>query len=214
MRTLFTRLNIPIGEICDMPAKVTSVYIKNVSEIIKELIEIQQGNDGKKYMYELRGEKIYVFQYPEEPLEYLFKPAVNVAAFDVTHRKAHGRGKYSHSIENMKNSVTAVINSKTTGNMPAVEYTVSDAENISRYGLLSENYSVNSEDLENIKSLADNELKDKNKIARELSMDFIGNDKARPGRIMHVVDDYLCICYMGTSEYLQKNRTRIGSLLR
>ena len=193
LRTLFTKMNIPIGEICDMPAKVTAVYIKNVSEIIKELIEIQQGNDGKKYMYELRGEKIYVFQYPEEPLEYLFKPAVNVAAFDVTHRKAHGRGKYSHSIENMKNSVTAVINSKTTGNMPAVEYTVSDAENISRYGLLSENYSVNSEDLENIKSLADNELKDKNKIARELSMDFIGNDKARPGRIMHVVDDYLCI---------------------
>ncbi|MBR1737183.1 MAG: hypothetical protein IJ736_09235, partial [Firmicutes bacterium] len=163
LRTLFTRLNIPVGEICDMPAKVTAVYIKNVSEIIKELIEIQQGNDGKKYMYELRGEKIYVFQYPEEPLEYLFKPAINVAAFDVTHRKAHGRGKYSHSIENMKNSVTAVINSKTTGNMPAVEYTVSDAESVSRYGLLSENYSVNSEDLENIKSLADNELKDKNK---------------------------------------------------
>ena len=193
LKELFGKVNIPVGEICDMPAKVNGVYIKSVNEVIKELIEIQQGNDGKKYYYELRGDKIYVFQLPEEPIEYIFKPAVNVAAFDVTQRDAHSRGQYTHSIENMKNRVTAIINSKTTGNMPALEFTVSDDENIKKYGLLSENYSVNSEDLDNIKSLAKNELTDKNKLKRELTMDFIGHDSARPGRVMHIIDDFLGI---------------------
>lgn len=193
LKELFSRVGVSVGGICDMPAKVNGVYIKNVNEIIKELIKIQQDNDGKKYYYELRSDRIYVFQLPTEPIDYTFKPAYNVAAFDVTDRNVHGRGKYTHSIENMKNKVTAVINSKTTGNLPAVEYTVKGEKSIKKYGLLSENYSVDSDDLSNIKSLANNELKDKNDLKRELSMDFIGHDNARPGRVMHVIDDYLCI---------------------
>lgn len=193
LKELFAKVNIPVGEICDMPAKVNGVYIKNVNEVIKELIKIQQDNDSKKYYYEFRGKDIYVFQLPTEPIDYIFKPTINVSAFDVTNKKAHSRGKYTHSIENMRNKVTAVINSKTTGNLPAVEYTVSDDANIKKYGLLAENYTVNSDDLENIKTLASNELKEKNIINRELSMDFIGHDNARPGRVMHIEDEYLCI---------------------
>jgi len=193
LKQLFSRVNINVGSICDMPAKVNGVYIKNVNEIIKELIKIQQDNDGKKYYYELRADKIFVFQLPTEPISYMFKPAINVGEFDITDRNAHGRGKYTHSIEELKNRVTAIVNSKTTGNMPAIEYTVSNDEDIKKYGLLSENYSVNSDEYENIKSLADNELKNKNKLKRELSMDFIGHDNARPGRVMHIIDDYLGI---------------------
>lgn len=193
LKTLFGKVGITVGGICDMPAKVNSVYIKNVNEIIKELIKIQEDNDGKKYYYEMRGKNLYVFQLSDEPISYMFKPAVNVAEFDVTSKNAHSKGKYSHSIENMKNRVTAVINSKNQGYMPAMEYTVSDDENIKKYGLLSENFSVNSDDYENIKNLANNELRDKNKLKRELTMDFIGHDNARPGRVMHIVDDYLCI---------------------
>lgn len=193
LKELFNTVGISIGNICDMPAKVNGVYIKNVNEVIKELIKIQQDNDGKKYYYELRGKDIYVFQLPTEPIPYIFKPTTNVAEFDVTDKNAHSRGKYTHSIENMKNQVTAVINSKTTGNLPAVEYTVKDEDSIKKYGLLSENYSVNSDDLSNIKNLANNELKDKNNLTRELSMDFIGHDNARSGRVMHIVDDYLSI---------------------
>lgn len=193
LKELFSKVGISIGTICDMPAKVNGVYIKNVNEVIKELIKIQQDNDGKKYYYELRGKNIYVFQMPTEPIAYTFKPATNVAAFDVTDKNAHGRGKYTHSIENMKNRVTAVINSKTTGNMPAMEYTISDNTNIAKYGLLAENYNVNSDDYKNIKNIAKTELEDKNKISRELEMDFIGHYKARASRVMHIVDDYLGI---------------------
>ncbi|MFQ8686922.1 MAG: hypothetical protein ACLT5F_01745 [Anaerotignaceae bacterium] len=193
LTTLFRKVGISIGNICDMPAKVNGVYIKNVNEVIKELIKIQQDNDGKKYYYELRGKDIYVFQLPTEPIDYIFKPTTNVAAFDVTDKNAHSRGKYSHSIENMKNRIVAVVNSKKSGEMPEKQFVAEDSENIKRYGLLTENYSVNSDEAENIQSLAENELKEKNKVNRELSMDFIGHTKARPGRVMHLVDDYLGI---------------------
>ncbi len=193
LRELFAKVNISVGEICDMPAKVNGVYIKNLNEVIKELIKIQQDNDRKKYYYEMRAEKIYVFQLSKEPIDYIFKPAFNVGAFDVTDRNAHSRGKYTHSIENIKNRIVAVVNSKTSGEMPEKMFIARDEESIKRYGLLSENYSVNSDESNNIKHIAETELKEKNTIKRELTMDFIGHDNARPGRVMSIVDDYLCI---------------------
>jgi len=193
LKELFARVGVTAGGICDMPANAKGVYIKNVNEIIKELIKIQQDNDGKKYYYELRAEKIYVFQLSAEPISCIFKPAINVAEFDVTEKNDHGRGKYTHSIENMRNAVTAEVNSKTSGEMPEKQFIARDEESIRKYGLLAENYSVNSDEADNIQELAKNELKEKNKLSRELSIDFIGHDKARPGRVMHIVDDWLGI---------------------
>lgn len=193
LKQLFSKVGVSVGGICDMPAKVKGVYIKNVNEIIKELIKIQEDNDGKKYYYELRADKIYVFQMPSNPIPYIFKPTVNVAAFDVTDKEAHSRGKYTHSIENMKNCVIAQVNSKTSGEMPEKQFIARDEESIKKYGLLAENYSVNSDEAKNIKELAKNELKEKNKIKRELTMDFIGHDNARPSRVMHIEDEYLNI---------------------
>ncbi len=193
LKRLFSHVGVTAGGICDMPAKVKGVYIKNVNEIIKELIKIQQDNDGKKYYYELRGGNIYVFQLPTDPIGYIFKPAVNVGEFDVTDKNAHGRGKYTHSIEEMKNAVVAEVNSKTSGEMPQKMFYARDEESIKKYGLLAENYSVNSDDAGNIQELARNELKEKNVLKRELSMDFIGHDRARPRRVMSIVDEHLGI---------------------
>lgn len=193
LKSLFSKVGVTVGTICDMPAEVEKVYIDNVKNIIDDLIEIQSGNDGKEYYYELRGKAIYVFQLTDEVLDYTFKPAENVAAFDVTDKNAHSRGKYTHSIENLKNRVTAVVGSKTSGEMPSKQYTVFDDESISKYGLLAENYTVNSDDEDNIESVAENELKEKNTLKRTLTMDFIGYDSARPGRVMHIEDEYLGI---------------------
>lgn len=42
LKELFSKVGVSVGSICDMPAKVNGIYIKNVNEIIKELIKIQQ----------------------------------------------------------------------------------------------------------------------------------------------------------------------------
>ncbi len=193
LKELFTKVGVTVGSICDMPAKVNKVFIKDVYSIVKELLEIQEKNDGKKYYFELRSEKIFVFQMPTEPISYIFKPAVNVGEFDVTDKDAHGRGVYSHSIEDMKNCVIAIINSKNEDSLPQKQYIARDEANISKYGLLAETFKVDSKEEKNIQQLAKNELKEKNKLKTELSMSFIGHDKARAGRVMHIVDEYLGI---------------------
>lgn len=193
LKQMFTTTGITVGSVCDMPAKIKGIYIKNVNEIIKELIQIQQSNDGKKYYYELRAEKIYIFQMPDKPINYIFKPTTNVAEFDITDKNAHSRGKYSHSIENTKNCIIAQTSSKTNGKMPEKQFIARDEESIKKYGLLSENFKVDSDDADNITELAKNELKDKSVLKRELSMDFIGHDSARVARVMHIVDEYLGI---------------------
>ena len=193
LKALFSKVGVGIGSICDMPAKVKGVYIKNVNEIIRELIKIQEDNDGKKYYYEMRADRIYVFQMPTEPISCIFKPAVNVGRFDVTEKYAHSRGKYSHSIENMKNCIIAEVTSKTSGEMPEKQFIARDEESIRKYGLLAENYKVSSDEEDNIKELANNELKKKNVLKRELSMDFIGHDNVRAARVIRVEDEYLGI---------------------
>lgn len=193
LKNLFGRVGIGVGAIADMPAKVTGVYIENVNEVIKALIKLQQDNDGKQYGYEMRGANIFVFQLPTEPIPYIFKPAENVGRYDVTVKGAHGRGKYSHSIESTRNRVHAIVNSKVSGNMPAMELVVSDSESIKKYGLLSENYTVDAEEASNIEAIAKNELKEKSKLQRTLAMTFVGHDDARAGRVMYIADEYLNI---------------------
>ncbi len=128
---------------------------------------------------------------PTEPISYIFKPATNVGSFDVTNKNAHSRGKYIHSIEDMKNSIIAEVNSKESRKMPEKIFIARDETNIKKYGLLSENYSVNSDEADNIQEVANKRLKEKNTIKRELTMDFIGHNEARLWRVMHIEDDYL-----------------------
>ena len=46
LEVLFSKVGVSVGSICDMPAEVNAVYIDNVNDFIKDLIEIQEGNDG------------------------------------------------------------------------------------------------------------------------------------------------------------------------
>ena len=193
LKELFSKVGITVGSICDMPSNVNKVFIKNVYTIIKELLEIQEKNDGNKYYFEMRCEKIFVFKMPTEPIKYIFKPAINVGAFDVTDKDAHGRGAYKHSIEDMKNCVIAIVNSKGEDSLPKKQFIARDETNINKYGLLAETFKVDSKEEKNIQQLAKNELKEKNKLKTELSMSFIGHDNARASRVMRIVDDYLGI---------------------
>lgn len=137
------KLGITPGEICDLPAEINGVYIDSADSILKEILELQRNSNGSEYSYEMRGNKLTVYKLPEEAENYMYKPAENVAAFDVTEH--HTRCKYKHSINNMSNSVTAVIKSNTEENLPAIEYTVTDADNVKRYGKLSTKIDVSAE---------------------------------------------------------------------
>lgn len=182
------KLGIAVGEICDMGYVISGVYIDSAESVIEELIEKQKDSDGNEYSYEMRAEKLYVYKLPEDIESYRYKPAENVAEYDVS--DIHSEVEYSHSITNMVNSVTAIVKGSTENSLPAMEYTISDTTNIKKYGTLSGKLEVSADKQNEIAVLAKNELNDKNKIKREISTKMQGAVNARVNRVMHICDEY------------------------
>ncbi len=191
LETVFGELGAEADIEAEMSASVNGVYIDTAEEIIEELIDIQQLSDGQKYTYEMTGQKVRVYRLGEETEYYRVKPAENVAEYNASDE--HTRLSYMHSIEGMRNSVKAIIKSNTEENMPAVEYTVTDSESVARYGKFESKIEVSADKQLEIEVLAKNELKDKNKLKREVSCEMPGAVNARVNRVMHIVDEYMGI---------------------
>ena len=185
---LCNTLGIGIDEICDMPKVINKVYIDGASDVIEDIIKQQAQSDGKEYDYEMNGPKLKVYRLWDDVGIYKHKPADNLAEFDVTEQ--HSRITYKHSINGMKNSVRAYINSDTDGHLPAIEYVLQDQDNARRYGKLQANFAVQADDQSRIGELAKNELEDKDKLHREISCVMIGNISARKNRVMYIEDEY------------------------
>ena len=181
-------LGVSVDSICNMPATVNGVYIDSAENIIEEILEIQKLSNGKSYSYEMNGSKLRIYELPTEAEKYKYKDAENVAEIDVTEH--HSRCKYKHSIEDMVNSVTAIIKSNTDGNLPAMEYTISDSDSVKRYGRLGGKIEVSADKQTEIEVLAKNELKEKGEIKREISCEMMGAINARVNRVMPIVDEY------------------------
>ncbi len=185
---LCNQLGITIDEICEMPASVNEVYIDSAENILEALLEKQRLSNGNYYSYEMNGSKLRIYKLSNSAERYVYKPAINVAEIDVT--EIHTKAEYKHSIEDMKNSVKAIVKSKTEGNMPAIEYTITDSDNVARYGKLQTKIEVNADEQLEIEVQAKNELNDKNKLKREISCEMLGAINARANRVMDFVDEY------------------------
>ncbi len=185
---LCNTLGIGIDSICDMPKTINQVYIDSAENVIEDILEQQKKSNGCEYDYEMNGIKLKVYKLSNEKGVYPYKPAENVEAINVTEH--HGILSYKHSISGMKNSVRAYINSDTEGNMPAIEYIITDQNNAKRYGKLQANLEVQAEDQNSIGDMAKNELEDKDKLQREISCTMIGVINARKNRVMSIKDEY------------------------
>ncbi len=182
------KMGIEVGEICDLPYMISGVYIETAESILEDLLTKQQESDGNEYSYEMRADKFYVYKLTDDVESYRYKPAENVAEYDVT--DIHTRAKYSHSIEETVNSVTAIVNGSTENSLPAIEYTISDTESIKKYGTLGKKLEVSADKQTEIKVLAKNELEEKNDVKREISTTMQGAINARVNRVMSLKDDY------------------------
>lgn len=172
----------------NMSAEINGVYIDTAENILEDILEIQKRTDGREYRFEMDNKRLRIFALTNDVGVYRYKPAENVAEFDVT--KEHTRCEYVSDITAMKNSVTATVKSRTDGNLPAVEFTAADSESIKKYGKLNERIDVASERVFEIETLAKNELKDKDKPTRTVSCEMYGSINARVGRVMHIVDEW------------------------
>jgi len=184
IKKILTDFKVPIGNIATMKTVIKKIYPGDtVSDIIKDILDIVKKATGIKYVMEMRQGKLYIEKQVDMVIKATFQLASNLAAHDIA--EAIGNPSRRRSIEEMRNSIKV-----TSGDDKSIKI-VATAKNdalIKQYGLLQEITSVDKKDIAQARSIASNMLKDLGKIFEENSVDVMGNDAVRAGRILELTE--------------------------
>lgn len=184
IKELCGKFNIPIGNITAIPTLISKIYKDaTIADIIDDILEQTTKEKGIKYRKEMRTGKFYIEKYSDLIVKGLFKPASNIQAFDVT--KAIGSISRSRSIADMKNSILIVSGEEKSTRVAAK---AEDAASIKKYGLLQDIESVDSKNIAQARNIAKNKLAELNKIAEDTSIELLGADSVRAGRILEITE--------------------------
>ena len=156
--------------IANIAVKIKKIYkAQAVSEILKDILQICTEQNGIKYRFEMRGDTLVVFNWKDikvdVPVEWISNPTVKI------------------SLSGMKNRIEIVsADEKTTKVLGQAE----DAASISKYGLLTQSQTIDEKEISKAKNVANNLLKELNKLKEEGGVSLIGDYKARAGRLIEL----------------------------
>lgn len=174
---ILSDFNIQIGNIVDIPYVVNKIYNdKNISDIIKDILELATNSLGIKYRFEMRLGKLYIEKQDSLLITGVFKLASNLEDYNIINAISNPSRK--RSIEDMRNSIKIVSKDKIVAE-------IKNESLINQYGLLQEIQSID-ENIAQAKNIAKNLLKDLGKIFEENSFDCPGDDRVRAGRLLEV----------------------------
>lgn len=183
IRQLCGVFKIPIGNIDTITTPISKIYKdKTIAEIIKDILSQAENELDIKYRLEMREGKIYIKKYVDLEVDPIFK--TKSQQFKILN--TIGNINKSESIQEMKNSV--LVSSKDEEDTRVVE-SVKDEVNIAKYGLLQEVLSVQDKDESQTNNIAKNKLKELNRIQEDISLDLLGSDLLRAGRIIPLNND-------------------------
>lgn len=155
-----------------MPVNITKIYKgEKVSEILKDIIEIVTTKTGVKYIMEMRKNVLYIVKQSNLIVTANTKYIINP--------------KRKLSIQDMKNVIHVVSDAE---NVVTISATAQDQNNVKKYGRLQMVHQVSNEEISSSKHIANQLLKEYNKIFEENSIELIGNNNVRAGRILKVVE--------------------------
>lgn len=175
---------IQIYSIPNIPTKIDSIYKdKTLAEIFMDILEQATNEQGIKYKAEMKQGKLYIAKYTDLELTATYQMSFNTPFFDVT--KAISNVSKHRSIQDMRNSI--IVTSSEESNTSIIA-TVKDDTNISKYGLLQENISVDSKDYPQAMNIAQNKIKELNKIVESTSIEVLGDDNVLSGRILTITE--------------------------
>lgn len=177
------KAGVDVGEIPDMKISVKKVYFNETpADIIKDILSQEFGESAEQYYIEIRGSALYIFK----PFEVTgtFKPADNVAAFDVTNTPSSP--VLTESVSGIWNDVIVVSGSAESHRVIAE---AKDDEDIAKSGLRQTIEVIEDKNVAQASNIAKNKLKEYGTIQRTLSADMPGADNIRSGRIITYEDE-------------------------
>lgn len=182
IRQLLVEFNVPFGYIAPMSILITKIfYDKEVSAVIKEILEEVSNATGKRNVMEMNAGKLEIFEDTERIVKATVKLADDIQAIDCM-RTVSSPTKTA-SIEEMKNSIKLY-----TGGEDGVKVyaEVKNSALISKYGLLQETQSLEDKDIAQARNIAQNLLNELGRVAEMASITVLGSFDLRSGRVVEV----------------------------
>jgi len=177
---LCAKFNVPIGKIESMNTKINKIYKENtIAEIIKDIIQQVERESGIKYRLEMRNGKLYIIKYYEITINPVFQQSEKLNG--INSLSALGDISKEENIQEMRNSILVASDDEKSSKIIA---TVKDQSSIETYGLLQDVINVDKKNESQAKQIANNKLKELNRISEDINIEVLGNDAFRAGRII------------------------------
>lgn len=184
IKKLCNKFNISIGNITSIRTLINHIYKGDViSEIIKDMLSKATDDLNIKYRLEMRAGKLYIEPYKNLIVKATFKPAFNLSEVDVT--KLIGSFTRNRSIADMKNSILIVSDDEKSSRILGLE---KDDASIKKNGLLQKIETISGKDIAQVRNIAKNKLSELNKVLENISIELLGSDKVKAGRILNIND--------------------------
>ncbi|MFD1957328.1 hypothetical protein ACFSL6_24970 [Paenibacillus thailandensis] len=168
--------------IVPIPTLISKIYKDNtVSDIILDLLEQAAQETGNKYYMEMVDKELTIRKQTDLLINPTIQLADNIAAFSLTDFISNPSHK--SSIDELRNNVIVVSNKEDSTSVYAE---ASDNANINKYGLLTETVTVDEKDESQARQIAKTTLADLNKINHEISLELLGHDDIKAGRLIDI----------------------------
>ncbi|MCG3089127.1 XkdQ/YqbQ family protein [Sporosarcina cyprini] len=179
IRKILSEFGVPVGNIASMPVPISKIFNDvKVSDIIKEIIENTEQKLGIKYLMEMRQGKLFI----EKQKGLTVKASFALAGKKYDAADAIANPSRKRSISDMVNSIQVV------GNNDKLVLIKDDDTMIKKYGKISKVIKLDQKEKKSAKEVAQNELKQLSKIVEEVSIELLGDDRVRAGRLFEVVE--------------------------
>ena len=180
VKSLCKEIGIDV-EVSGLDTKIDKIYKdKAVSEVIKDIIEQCSQFNSKKFFIEFDKNKLIVSPYKKIKVFGTFEMQKDKF---ININENIGGVSLSKSIVDMKNSVLVVTENKGAIRTIGEEQ---DSKSIEKYGKLQEVVTLDEKEFTKANLVAKNELKKLNKITEDFSIDVLGDDNVKSGRVIDI----------------------------
>ena len=168
-------------EVTGLDTKIDKIYKdKAVSEVIKDIIEQCSQFNSKKFFIEFDNGTLKVMPY--QKIKVVGQYEMQKDKF-ININENIGGVSLSKSIVDMKNSVLVITENKGAVRTIGEEQ---DSKSIEKYGKLQEVVTLDEKEFSKANLVAKNELKKLNKITEDFSIDVLGDDNVKSGRVIDI----------------------------
>lgn len=180
VKSLCSEIGINV-EVTGLDTKIDKIYKdKAVSEVIKDIIEQCSQFNSKKFFIEFDKNKLIVSPYKKIKVFGTFEMQKDKF---ININENIGGVSLSKSIVDMKNSVLVITENKGAVRTIGEEQ---DSKSIEKYGKLQEVVTLDEKEFSKANLVAKNELKKLNKITEDFSIDVLGDDNVKSGRVIDI----------------------------